>query len=156
MIELKIKDFGTIKLELDESAAPITVANFRKLVGEGFYNGLTFHRVINGFMIQGGDPWGNGMGGSDTNIKGEFAINGVMNPISHDKGVISMARSQNPDSASSQFFICQADCTFLDGQYAAFGRVTEGIEVVDAVAAVKTDGMDKPYEDVVIEYIKEI
>lgn len=156
MIELKIKDFGIIKLELDATAAPITVANFKKLVGEGFYNGLTFHRVINGFMIQGGDPWGNGMGGSDKEILGEFAINGVNNPIKHEKGVISMARSQSPNSASSQFFICQADCTFLDGQYAAFGRVTEGIDVVDAVASVKTDRMDKPFEDVIIEYIKEI
>ena len=156
MIELKIKDYGVIKLELDAEAAPITVANFKKLVGKGFYDGLTFHRIINGFMIQGGDPWGNGMGGSDEEIKGEFAINGVNNPIRHEKGVISMARSQNPDSASSQFFICQADCTFLDGQYAAFGRVTEGIEVVDAVASVRTDYNDKPFEDVVIDYIKEI
>ncbi len=156
MIELKIKDFGVIKLELNADAAPITVANFKKLVGEGFYDGLTFHRVINGFMIQGGDPWGNGMGGSDRQIKGEFAINGVNNPIRHEKGVISMARSQDPDSASSQFFICQADCTFLDGQYAAFGYVTDGIDVVDAVARVRTNAMDKPYEDVVIEYIREV
>lgn len=156
MIELKIKDFGIIKLELNEAAAPITVANFKKLVGEGFYDGLTFHRVINGFMIQGGDPLGNGMGGSDTEIKGEFAINGVNNPIKHEKGVISMARSQNPNSASSQFFICQADCTFLDGQYAAFGKVVEGLDVVDDVARVKTNLMDKPLNDVVIEYIKEV
>ncbi len=156
MIELKIRDFGVIKLELDANAAPITVANFKKLVSEGFYDGLTFHRVINGFMIQGGDPLGNGMGGSDVEIKGEFAMNGVNNPIKHEKGVISMARSQNPDSASSQFFICQADCSFLDGQYAAFGKVIDGIDVVDDVARVKTNLMDKPLNDVVIEYIKEI
>lgn len=156
MIELKVKDYGTIKLELDEKAAPITVANFKKLVAENFYDGLTFHRVIAGFMIQGGDPLGNGMGGSDENIKGEFAANGVPNPIRHEKGVISMARAQNPNSASSQFFICQADCSFLDGQYAAFGKVTEGIEVVDAIAAVKTDFSDKPTTPVVIESIREI
>lgn len=156
MIGLKVKDYGTIKLELDEKAAPITVANFKKLVAENFYDGLTFHRVIAGFMIQGGDPLGNGMGGSDENIKGEFAANGVPNPIRHEKGVISMARAQNPNSASSQFFICQADCSFLDGQYAAFGKVTEGIEVVDAIAAVKTDFSDKPTTPVVIESIREI
>jgi len=156
MIELKIRDFGVIKLELDANAAPITVANFKKLVSEGFYDGLIFHRVINGFMIQGGDPLGNGMGGSDVEIKGEFAMNGVNNPIKHEKGVISMARSQNPDSASSQFFICQADCSFLDGQYAAFGKVVDGIDVVDNVARVKTNLVDKPLSDVVIEYIKEI
>jgi len=138
---------GVMKLELDASAAPITVANFEKLVKEGFYDGLIFHRVIAGFMIQGGDPTGTGMGGSEETIKGEFAINGVNNPISHKRGVISMARTQIPDSASSQFFICHADATFLDGQYAAFGHVVEGIEVVDEIAGVKTNFSDKPLVD---------
>ena len=128
-----VKDYGTIKLELDADTAPITVTNFVNLANDGFYNGLTFHRIIDGFMIQGGDPLGNGTGGSDTNIKGEFEQNGVKNDISHVRGVISMARSQDNDSASSQFFIVQADSTYLDGQYAAFGHVTEGMEVVDAI-----------------------
>ena len=138
---------GVIKLELNSDAAPITVANFEKLVKEGFYDGLIFHRVIAGFMIQGGDPTGTGMGGSEEEIKGEFAANGVNNPISHKRGVISMARTQNPNSASSQFFICHADATFLDGQYAAFGYVVEGIEVVDEIAMVKTNFSDKPLVD---------
>lgn len=116
--------------------APITCENFQKLVGNGFYNGLTFHRVVDAFMAQGGDPLGNGTGGSDETIKGEFASNGVDNGISHQRGVISMARSQDPDSASSQFFICYGDCTFLDGDYAAFGEVTEGMEVVDGFLEV--------------------
>ena len=128
-----IKDYGTIKIELDANTAPITVANFAKLVNEGFYNGLTFHRIIDGFMIQGGDPLGNGFGGSDENIKGEFSINGVKNNISHKRGVISMARSNDYNSASSQFFIVHEDSTFLDGQYAGFGRVLEGIEIVDKI-----------------------
>lgn len=128
-----IKDYGTIKLELDADTAPITVANFAKLVNEGFYDGLTFHRIIDGFMIQGGDPLGNGTGGSEENIKGEFSINGVKNNISHERGVISMARSSSYNSASSQFFIVHEDSTFLDGQYAGFGKVTEGIEVVDKI-----------------------
>ncbi len=131
---IEVADYGTIKLELDADTAPITVANFAKLANEGFYDGLTFHRIIEGFMIQGGDPNGNGTGGSDENIKGEFAENGVENGISHERGVISMARSSAYDSASSQFFIMQADGTYLDGQYAAFGHVTEGMEVVDAIA----------------------
>lgn len=118
-------------IELYPEYAPITVANFEKLVKSGFYNGLTFHRVIDGFMAQGGDPEGTGCGGSDENIKGEFLQNGVNNTLSHTRGVISMARSGNPNSASSQFFICYDDCTFLDGQYAAFGKVTEGMEIVD-------------------------
>jgi peptidyl-prolyl cis-trans isomerase B (cyclophilin B) len=122
----------TIVIELDTKAAPITCENFEKLVRSGFYDGLTFHRVVDNFMAQGGDPLGTGMGGSDENIKGEFSANGVENPLSHTRGVISMARSQDPDSASSQFFICYSDdCTFLDGQYAAFGKVTEGMDVVD-------------------------
>ena len=133
-IEIKIKDYGTVKLQLDGDTAPITVANFIKLTNEGFYNGLTFHRIMDGFMIQGGDPEGTGFGGSSETIKGEFAANGVTNNSSHKKGVISMARSQNPDSASSQFFITVADSTFLDGSYAAFGRVTEGMEVAEKIA----------------------
>ena len=133
--EIAVKDYGTIKLELDEGTAPITVANFIKLAQSGFYDGLTFHRIIDGFMIQGGDPAGNGTGGSGEAIKGEFSQNGVENPISHQKGVISMARSNDPDSASSQFFITVADASFLDGAYAAFGRVTEGMEIAEQIAA---------------------
>ena len=128
-----VKNYGTIKLELDADKAPITVANFAKLVNEGFYDGLTFHRIIDGFMIQGGDPLGNGTGGSSERIKGEFRLNGVDNNISHVRGVISMARSNAYNSASSQFFIVHEDSTFLDGQYAAFGKVTEGIEIVDKI-----------------------
>lgn len=138
---------GIITLELDASQAPRTVENFEKLVSEGFYDGLIFHRVISGFMIQGGDPEGTGMGGSKETIKGEFAQNGHPNSISHKRGVISMARTSYPNSASSQFFICHADATFLDGQYAAFGHVVDGIEVVDRIAGVKTNAMDKPLED---------
>ena len=133
-VELVVKDYGTITLELDADAAPITVANFLKLADSGFYDGLTFHRIMDGFMIQGGDPDGNGSGGSDEAIKGEFAQNGVENPISHVKGVISMARATNPDSARSQFFITVADATFLDGAYAAFGHVTDGMEVAEQIA----------------------
>ena len=131
--EIKVKNYGTIKVELDAKTAPITVENFEKLVNEGFYNGLTFHRIISGFMIQGGDPNGDGSGGSDENIKGEFKENGVENNISHKRGVISMARSIDNDSASSQFFIMHQDSPYLDGQYAAFGKVTEGMEVVDKI-----------------------
>ncbi len=132
--EITVKDYGTILLELDENQAPITVANFIRLAQEGFYDGLTFHRIIDGFMIQGGDPLGNGTGGAEETIKGEFAANGVDNTISHLKGVISMARASDFNSASSQFFIMVADGTYLDGQYAAFGRVTEGIEIVEQIA----------------------
>ena len=132
---ITIKDMGDIKLVLDADTAPITVTNFKKLADEKFYDGLTFHRIIDGFMIQGGDPDGNGTGGSDTEIKGEFTKNGVTNNISHIRGVISMARSEDMNSASSQFFIVHKDSTFLDGQYAAFGYVTEGMEVVDKIAA---------------------
>lgn len=130
-IKVTMENGGEFIIELCPEQAPITSENFLKLVKKGFYNGLTFHRVIDGFMAQGGDPEGTGCGGSDENIKGEFAMNGVMNTLSHTRGVVSMARSQNPNSASSQFFICYGDCTFLDGQYAAFGKVTEGMEVVD-------------------------
>ena len=133
-----------IELELYPEVAPITVKNFEKLVGEGFYDGLVFHRVIPGFMIQGGDPLGNGMGGSDENIKGEFRANGVENNLKHERGVISMARAFNPNSASSQFFIMHSDAPHLDGQYAAFGRVISGIETVDEIAAVPTDYNDRP------------
>ena len=152
-VELVIKNFGTIKLELFPSVAPITVENFIKLVGEGFYNGLSFHRVIKGFMIQGGCPLGNGTGGSKNKIKGEFFSNGVVNPLMHTRGVISMARSMMNDSASSQFFIMHKDSPHLDGSYAAFGVVTEGIEVVDKVAGVRTDWYDKPLEKVIIEKV---
>lgn len=131
--EMIVKDYGTIELELDADIAPITVANFAKLVNEGFYNGLTFHRIISGFMIQGGDPLGNGTGGSKDNIKGEFLANGVNNTISHKRGVISMARSSAYNSASSQFFIVHENSTFLDGQYAGFGYVTSGMEIVDKI-----------------------
>jgi len=158
MIEIKMKNGGIIKLELYPDKAPKTVANFEKLVGEKFYDGLTFHRVISGFMIQGGDPLGNGMGGSEENIPGEFAANGFENPIRHERGVISMARSNNPNSASSQFFIMHADGFFLDGNYAAFGKVVEGMDVVDAIAEVETVNnmfiQDLPKEPVVIETIR--
>ena len=140
-VEITVKDYGTIDVELDGDAAPITVANFLDLAGDGFYDGLTFHRIISGFMIQGGDPLGNGMGGSDWLIKGEFAANGIENNLSHTRGAISMARSQMPDSASSQFFIVHEDSQYLDGQYACFGYVTEGMEVVDAICE------DTPVED---------
>lgn len=132
--EMEIEDLGKIKLALYHDIAPITVDNFVALANDGFYDGLTFHRIYRGFMIQGGDPDGNGMGGSKNKIKGEFAANGVNNTLSHKRGVISMARSSNPDSASSQFFICHADADFLDGNYAAFGEVISGMDVVDAVA----------------------
>ena len=133
---------GTIKVKFDGEGAPIHVANFCELSTMGFYDGLKFHRYVPGFVIQGGDPNGNGTGGSENTIKGEFSSNGVENTLSHTRGAISMARSQNPDSASSQFFICHADSTFLDGQYACFGYVTDGMDVVDAVceAAQPTDG----------------
>lgn len=132
-VEIVIRDYGTIAVELDTDAAPITVANFLKLAKSGFYDGLTFHRIINGFMMQGGDPEGTGMGGSSEKIKGEFSANGVKNDLSHTRGAISMARSQAMDSASSQFFIVHQDSTFLDGQYACFGYVTDGMDVVDAI-----------------------
>jgi len=144
MVVIEMENGGIIELELYPEVAPITVKNFEKLVSEGFYNGLTFHRVIPGFMIQGGDPLGNGMGGSDENIKGEFSANGVENNLKHTRGVISMARSYNPNSASSQFFIMHADAPHLDGQYAAFGRVVSGIEVVDEIASIPTDYSDRP------------
>lgn len=141
-VAITVRDYGTITVELDADAAPITVQNFLDLADTGFYDGLTFHRIMEGFMIQGGDPEGTGMGGSDKTIKGEFSANGVENPLSHTRGAISMARSSAMDSASSQFFIVQKDSTFLDGQYACFGYVTDGMDVVDAIAAdaQPTDG----------------
>lgn len=147
LVKIEMESGSSLVLRLDVKSAPLTVRNFQKLVGEGFYNGLIFHRVIAGFMVQGGDPTGTGMGGSKERIKGEFRMNGVSNPLSHKRGVISMARTNAPDSASSQFFICHADATFLDGQYAAFGEVVDGIETVDEIAAAPTNAMDKPLRD---------
>lgn len=148
MVVIELENGKEIKLELYPEKAPITVANFTKLVGEGFYDGLIFHRVIRGFMIQGGDPEGTGTGGSGERIKGEFLLNGVPNDIRHERGVISMARSRHPDSASSQFFIVHEDAPHLDGSYAAFGRVVEGMDAVDEIANVETDGGDRPLTEV--------
>ena len=151
MVILHIKDYGDIQIELDYQSAPNSARNFAYLVSKGFYNGLIFHRVIRGFMIQGGDPTGTGMGGPGYAIKGEFKVNGFNNPLSHKRGVISMARSQAFDSAGSQFFICDANDEFLDGQYAAFGKVVAGMEVVDKIAKVNKNRNDRPVKDVVIE-----
>ena len=146
-----MEDGGIIDIELNEEAAPITCENFKKLVGQGFYNGLTFHRVIPNFMIQGGCPLGNGTGGPGWNIKGEFAANGVNNPIKHVRGVISMARSMNPNSAGSQFFIMHKDAPHLDGQYAAFGCVMDGMDVVDRIVNQPRNMMtNKPKKDQVM------
>ena len=153
MVVIEMNDGKKIKLELYPDKAPITVENFLKLVNEGFYNGLIFHRVIKDFMIQGGDPQGTGMGGAKDKIKGEFLMNGVPNDIRHERGVISMARAQNPNSASSQFFIVHKDSLFLDGQYAAFGKVVEGMDVVDEIANVKTDFNDRPLNDVAMKRV---
>ena len=159
LVLIDVKGYGKIVVELYPDVAPITVANFKKLVSEGVYDGLTFHRVVKGFMIQGGDPKGNGTGGSDTEITGEFSANGIENKLSHTRGVISMARSQEMNSASSQFFIMHADYTGLDGNYAAFGKVVYGLEVVDAIAEVKTKfnsyGSEKsvPTEKVIMEKV---
>lgn len=144
MVIIEMENGKKIKLALNAEAAPITVENFLSLVKAGFYDGLIFHRVIPGFMIQGGDPLGNGMGGSEKNIKGEFAANGHKNPLKHTRGVISMARAMDKNSASSQFFIMHADAPHLDGQYAAFGKVMEGMETVDEIASVPTDYSDRP------------
>lgn len=154
MVIIEMENGKQIKLELYPDVAPITVENFEKLVKQGFYDGLIFHRVISGFMIQGGCPKGNGTGGPGYNIKGEFSANGVDNGLSHERGVISMARAMAYDSAGSQFFICHADSQFLDGQYAAFGKVIEGMDVVDAIASVKTNSQDKPLQDQVIDSIR--
>ena len=155
--DIVIKDYGTITVKLDQKSAPATVANFVELAQSGFYDGLTFHRIKSGFMMQGGDPLGNGTGGSDKNIYGEFASNGFANDLSHKRGVISMARATDPNSASSQFFIVHQDSTFLDGDYAAFGYVTEGMDIVDAIcaAARPIDGnyMIAPDEQPVMESV---
>ena len=150
---INIEKFGVIEVELNPEAAPITVSNFVNLVNKGFYNGLTFHRIIKGFMIQGGCPVGNGTGGPGYCIKGEFAANGIDNPLKHERGVISMARAMDPNSAGSQFFIMHQKAPHLDGQYAAFGKVTKGIEVVDATASVQTNYHDAPLEKVIIKSI---
>ena len=154
IVTIKMADGGVMKLELYPDVAPITVKNFTDLVEKGFYNGLIFHRVINGFMIQGGDPDGNGTGGPGYSIKGEFSSNGVKNDLLHTAGVISMARRMNPNSAGSQFFIMHKDSPHLDGQYAAFGKVIEGMDVVNAIAETATDRWsDKPIEDQVMEEV---
>lgn len=144
MIVIEMDTGAKMKFELDKENAPITCANFEKLISEKFYDGLIFHRIIKNFMIQGGDPEGTGMGGSDTNIKGEFKSNGVNNNHLHKRGTISMARAQHPNSASSQFFICHVDTPFLDGEYAAFGDMVEGFEVLDELASIKTGMYDRP------------
>lgn len=156
-VEITVKGYGKIDLELDADVAPITVTNFINLVNDKFYDGLTFHRIIDGFMVQGGDPLGNGTGGSSKTIKGEFSDNGINNSISHVRGVISMARSNSYDSASSQFFIVHEDSTFLDGKYAAFGKVTSGMDVVDELVKVKVEdnnGTVSKENQPVIESIK--
>lgn len=154
MVIIEMENGGVIKLELDAAAAPNTVKNFLCLADKGYYDGLTFHRIIPGFMIQGGCPDGTGMGGPGYSIKGEFKMNGVNNPIKHKRGVISMARAMHPDSAGSQFFIMHQDAPHLDGQYAAFGRVTKGIEAVDEIAAVPTDYSDRPRTPVVMKTVE--
>jgi peptidyl-prolyl cis-trans isomerase B (cyclophilin B) len=151
---ITMKDGGVIELELYPEIAPESVKNFISLANSGFYDGLIFHRVIAGFMIQGGDPDGRGTGGPGYCIKGEFSANGVKNDLSHLRGVISMARAQPFDSAGSQFFICHADSQFLDGQYAAFGKVTSGLDVVDRIAKTTTDSRDKPYKDQIMETVR--
>src|SRR5690554_7914803 len=153
-IAIEIKDMGTILATLDSEVAPITVENFLSLVDKGFYDGLTFHRVIPGFMIQGGCPQGTGTGGPGHHIQGEFASNGFDNPLKHTRGVLSMARAMDPNSAGSQFFIMHQDSPHLDGEYAAFGKVTNGMDVVDSIASVKTSLMDAPLQKVVINNIK--
>ncbi len=157
MVVIELENGKKIKIELYPDKAPITVENFLKLVGEGFYDGLIFHRVIKGFMIQGGDPNGDGTGGSKKTIKGEFASNGVKNDLKHERGVISMARTKAPNSASSQFFIMHEDAPYLDGEYAAFGRVVEGMDAVDEIAETKTDYSDRPLNDIRMKkvYIEE-
>ena len=150
---IRVRDYGDIELELYQDVAPNTVANFISLAKDGFYNGLTFHRIVPGFVLQGGDPLGSGYGGPGYSIKGEFSDNGFENNLKHEAGVISMARSQSYDSAGSQFFICTEETPGLDGQHAAFGKVTSGMEVVYAIEKVQTDANDKPLEDIVIESI---
>ena len=153
IVTIQMKDGGVMKAELYPDIAPVTVKNFVDLAAKGFYNGLIFHRVIPDFMIQGGDPEGTGAGGPGYTIKGEFTENGFRNDLKHTRGVLSMARTMDPDSAGSQFFIMHADYPYLDGKYAAFGKLIEGIEVVDKIASVKTNYNDRPYEDQVIEFM---
>ncbi len=153
MVVIEMENGKKIKIELYPEHAPITVANFEKLVSEGFYDGLIFHRVISGFMIQGGCPEGTGMGGPEERIKGEFLANGVVNNLKHTRGVISMARSSMPDSAGSQFFIMHRDAPHLDGQYAAFGKVIEGMDVVDEIAETEVNFMDKPVVDQIMKKV---
>jgi peptidyl-prolyl cis-trans isomerase B (cyclophilin B) len=150
---IEMKDGGKMIFALDETAAPLTVKNFARLAKEDFYEDVIFHRVISGFMIQGGDPTGTGTGGPGYSIKGEFAANGVQNPIKHVRGVISMARAMDPNSAGSQFFIMHADAPHLDGQYAAFGTMFEGFEVLDKIASSPCDVYDRPYEDFAIKKV---
>ena len=152
--EITLKNGGKMSGELYDDIAPVSVANFEKLANSGFYDGLIFHRVIPGFMIQGGDPEGTGMGGPGYTIKGEFAMNGVKNDLKHTRGVLSMARAWDPDSAGSQFFIMVDDAPHLDGQYAAFGKVTEGIEEADRIVSVRRDRSDRPYEEQVMASIR--
>ncbi len=152
-VNIKMDSGADIVIKLQPETAPITVANFQKLVHEKFYDKIIFHRIIDGFMIQGGDPDGTGMGGSAETIKGEFAMNGHPNNLSHRRGVVSMARTQVPDSASSQFFICNGDSTFLDGQYAAFGEVVYGMEEVDRIARLPKNRMDRPDQPPVMEEV---
>ena len=154
VVTITMDDDSQIMIELYPEIAPESVKNFVSLVSKGFYNGLTFHRIIPGFMIQGGDPEGTGRGGSDENIFGEFKSNGINNELEHTRGVISMARAMNPNSASSQFFIMHKDAPHLDGGYAAFGAVVSGIEVVDNIASTRTNHFDNPYDPVVIDYVK--
>lgn len=153
IVTFKIKNVGVIKAELYPEVAPNTVRNFVTLIQKGFYNGVIFHRVIPGFMVQGGDPEGIGVGGPGYSIKGEFSANGFQNTLKHTTGVLSMARSGNPNSAGSQFFIMVADAPHLDGQYAAFGKVTEGMDLAQKIVSVKRDMRDKPYEDQVMEEV---
>lgn len=153
MVVIELENGKKIKLELYPDDAPETVKNFEELVGKGFYDGLTFHRVISGFMIQGGCPEGNGTGNSGTHIKGEFLANGVVNNIKHERGVLSMARAADPNSASCQFFIMHEDAPYLDGNYAAFGRVIEGMDAVDEIAACETDYSDKPIKPVIMKKV---
>lgn len=154
IVKFTMKNGKTFVAELYPDKAPNTVNNFLSLVESGYYNGLIFHRVIEGFMIQGGDPTGTGMGGPGYHIKGEFASNGfIENDIPHERGVLSMARAQHPDSAGSQFFVMHEDADYLDGQYAAFGKVIEGMETVDEIAEVKTDWNDRPYEEQVMKSV---
>ena len=155
-IKIEMQDGGVMIAELYEDVAPLTVDNFLSLANKGFYDNLTFHRVIPGFMIQGGCPKGNGTGGPGYHIKGEFSANGVKNDLKHTRGVLSMARAAQPDSAGSQFFIMHADAPHLDGQYAAFGKVVEGMEVVDRIASARTDYADKPLTPVVIASVREL